>query len=416
MGEKMKTLFIDCFAGIAGDMFMGAMLDLGVPLNAFENRMKGLRFHEYEFDVKKTRKSGFAGTDAKVIVKHAHHHEHETHGHVFEHGHHHEHRGLREIEQIISAADLSDNVKNRSLKAFRLLAEAEGAVHGISPEEVHFHEVGAVDSIVDIVGAFVLLELSGVERVCASPVNVGCGTVECAHGILPVPAPATALLLQGIPTFSKGTPMERTTPTGALLLRVLADSFGAPPDGIVLGTGYGFGDRESDLPNLLRVTLYEEAAAVDAPYSSGRVVVMETNIDDMNPQDYQVLEERLFAGGALDVFFTPILMKKMRPAVRLTCIAPVNKSETLGEIVLKNSTSIGVRWSEVNRMTLRRTVVDFESSLGKVSLKVSRWGDEPIRVTAEYDDLRRLSREKGLPIGDIRAAVLAEYAARGSEK
>ena len=210
--------------------------------------------------------------------------------------------------------------------------------------------------------------------------------------------------------------MERTTPTGALLLRVLADSFGAPPDGIVLGTGYGFGDRESDLPNLLRVTLYEEAAAVNAPYSSGRVVVMETNIDDMNPQDYQVLEERLFAGGALDVFFTPILMKKMRPAVRLTCIAPVNKSETLGEIVLKNSTSIGVRWSEVNRMTLRRTVVDFESSLGKVSLKVSRWGDEPIRVTAEYDDLRRLSREKGLPIGDIRAAVLAEYAARGSEK
>ena len=416
MGEKMKTLFIDCFAGIAGDMFMGAMLDLGVPLNAFENRMKGLRFHEYEFDVKKTRKSGFAGTDAKVIVKHTHHHEHETHGHEFEHVHHHEHRGLREIEQIISAADLSDNVKNRSLKAFRLLAEAEGAVHGISPEEVHFHEVGAVDSIVDIVGAFVLLELSGVERVCASPVNVGCGTVECAHGILPVPAPATARLLQGIPTFSKGTPMERTTPTGALLLRVLADSFGAPPDGTVLGTGYGFGDRESDLPNLLRVTLYEEAAAVDAPYSSGRVVVMETNIDDMNPQDYQELEERLFAGGALDVFFTPILMKKMRPAVRLTCIAPVNKRETLGEIVLKNSSSIGVRWSEVNRMTLRRTVVDFESSLGKVSLKVSRWGDEPIRVTAEYDDLRRLSREKGLPIGDIRAAVLAEYAARGSEK
>lgn len=211
--------------------------------------------------------------------------------------------------------------------------------------------------------------------------------------------------------------MERTTPTGALLLRVLADSFGAPPEGTILATGYGFGDRESDLPNVLRVTLYEETPhEEECPYSRGKVVVMETNIDDMNPQDYQDLEERLFAEGALDVFFTPILMKKMRPAVRLTCIVPVNKREEIGEIILKNSTSIGVRWSEVNRMTLRRTVEEFSGSFGKVSVKVSRWGDTPIRVTAEYEDLKRLSRESGLPIGEIRSAVLAEYAAKGARK
>ena len=412
----MKTLYIDCFAGIAGDMFMGAMLDLGVPIDEFKNAMAGLRFHEFELDIKKTRKSGFAGTDAKVVVTHAHHHEHEKDEQEHIHAHHHTHRGLREIEQIIAASDLSENVKDRSLKAFHILAEAEGAVHGIAPEEVHFHEVGAVDSIVDVVGAFVLLELAGVERVCASPVNVGCGTVECAHGLLPVPAPATTRILQGVPTFSKGSPMERTTPTGALLLRVLADSFGAPPDGTILATGYGFGDRESDLPNLLRVTLYEEMPHEECPYSRGKVVVMETNIDDMNPQDYQDLEERLFAAGALDVFFTPILMKKMRPAVRLTSIVPVDKREKMGEIILRNSTSIGVRWSEVNRMTLRRTVEVFSSSFGKVSVKVSRWGDSPIRVTAEYEDLKRLSRENGLPIGVLRSAVLAEYAAKGTRK
>ena len=210
--------------------------------------------------------------------------------------------------------------------------------------------------------------------------------------------------------------MERTTPTGALLLRVLADSYGPPPEGTILATGYGFGDRESDLPNLLRLTLYEETSHETNPYSSGCVVVMETNIDDMNPQDYQELEERLFAAGALDVFFTPILMKKMRPAVRLTCIVPVRKREEIGEIILRNSTSIGVRWSEVNRMTLRRTVEDFYSSHGRVSVKVSRWGEKTVRATAEYEDLKRLARESGLPIGDLRTAVLSEYAAKGTRK
>lgn len=413
----MKTLYIDCFAGIAGDMFMGAMLDLGVPFDEFRGKMNGLRLPEFELEARRLRRGGFVGTDARVIVRAPAGHDDDAHHHEHDHGGphaHHGHRGLRDIEAIIASSDLSERVKERSLRAFRLLAEAEGAVHGISPDEVHFHEVGAVDSIVDITGAFVLLEMAGIDRVCASAVNTGCGTVECAHGIMPVPAPATARLLTGVPVFSRGVPMERTTPTGALLLRVLADSFGAPPSGVILGTGYGFGDRESDLPNLLRVTLYDEVPRAQLPYSQGRVAVMETNIDDMNPQDYQILAERLFEAGSLDVFFTPILMKKMRPAVRLTCVAPLGEREKLGEIILKHSTSIGLRWSEVDRMTLRRELKTFSSSFGEVRVKVSRWGDETVHVTAEYEDLKRLSREHGVPLGELRTAILGEFAAKGA--
>ncbi len=411
-GATVKTLYIDCFAGIAGDMFMGAMLDLGVPFERFREKMDGLRFHEFELEARRVRKGGLMGTDARVIVPRSHDGADDGAEGGREHRHH-AHRGLREIEAIVAAADLSPDVRERSLSAFRLLAEAEGAVHGIAPEEVHFHEVGAVDSIVDIVGAFVLLELAGVERVCASPVNVGCGTVECAHGVLPVPAPATARLLRGVPVFSAGAPMERTTPTGALLLRALARSYGPPPAGVMLASGYGFGDRESDLPNVLRVTLYEEENDAARPYSSGRVAVLETNVDDMNPQDYQDLEERLFDAGALDVFFTPIMMKKMRPAVRLTCIGACDDREKLGEIVLKYSTSIGLRWYDAGRMTLRRSFVDFASSFGPVRLKVAKWGELPVRVTVEYDDLRRISRETGKPVGELRAALLREYAGKG---
>lgn len=442
----MKTLYLDCFAGIAGDMFLGALLDLGADRAAFENELRKLNLPGYALSVERVRRGGFAGTDVHVLTEeeghdhhhdhghedsheHCHHHDHghehhcheepcckEHHEHVHEHeehdhvhSHHHVHRGLKEIREIITNSALSSHVKEQTLSAFQLLAEAEGSVHGISPEEVHFHEVGAIDSIVDITGAFILLELLGIEKVCASPVNVGSGTVRCAHGIMPVPAPATARLLEGIPVFANGEPMERTTPTGALLLRQLVSSFGAAPAGVIRATGYGFGDRQSDLPNMLRVTLIDEGASEGRPYSSGAVAVLETNIDDMNPQDYQNLEELLFENGALDVFFTSIMMKKMRPAVRLTCVAPLDQREKLGEIVLRNSSSIGIRWSEVSRMTLRRKIVPFESSLGVVAMKLSSWGSEVIRATPEYEDVRRIAREKDVPVSEVRQIVLNEY-------
>ncbi len=432
----MRTLYLDCFAGIAGDMFLGALLDLGVDKEEFKKKMRSLNLDGFEISAERVRRSGFMGTDVKVIAEdarddehkhhrrddgheHHHHDEHEhhhhdgsEHHHEHEHSHHHVHRGLHEIREIIENSPLSEKVRERSLNAFALLAEAEGSVHGISPEEVHFHEVGAVDSIADIVGSFVLLEMLGVDRVCASAVNVGSGTVKCMHGVLPVPAPATARLLEGIPVFSRGEPMERTTPTGALLLRVLADSFGLAPDGKILATGYGFGDRESDLPNMLRAVLIDEAGKTELPYSVGKVAVMETNIDDMNPQDYQDLEDRLFAAGALDVFFTSIMMKKMRPAVRLTCIAPLEKRETLGEIILRYSSSIGVRWSESSRMTLRRRIQPFESSFGTVAMKLSSWGDEVVRVTPEYDDLRRIAQTEGVALNELRTKILSEFNAK----
>lgn len=397
----MRTLYLDCFSGIAGDMFLGALLDMGLDEEAFRSQLERLGLSGYELTVSHGRQNGFMGTSVRVRTL--------SEGHV--------HRGLHEIEDMISGSSLSDRVKERSLEAFRLLAEAEGAVHGVSPEEVHFHEVGAIDSIVDIVGAMILLDSLGVDRVCASPVNVGCGTVTCAHGVLPVPAPATARLLEGVPVYSRGEPMERTTPTGATLLRLLVDSFGEIPTGVMTRWGYGFGERQSDIPNMLRACVFEEMGDKKGlPYSVGRVAVLETNIDDMNPQDYQELEERLFTAGALDVFLTPIMMKKMRPAVRLTCIALLDDRELLGEMILRHSSSIGVRWSVVNRMALRRRVEPFMSSFGQVNMKYSSWDDEVLRVSPEYEDLRRLARKENMPLYDLRQQVMSEFFAQRERK
>jgi uncharacterized protein (TIGR00299 family) protein len=412
----MKTLYLDCYSGIAGDMLLGALLDLGLDQELFKKTIAGLHIGDFDVAISRIRKNGFMGTDVKVHdhhnydEDHNHDHNHEHDHHV--HEHHHFHRGFNEIADILEKSSLSETVKKRSLNAFRLLGEAEASIHGLTLEEMHFHEVGAVDSIVDIVGAFVLLEMLHADRVCASPVNVGAGTVECMHGVVPVPAPATARLLEGIPMFSKGEPMERTTPTGALLLKSLCSAFGPMPAGTIRATGYGFGDRESDLPNMLRAVLIDEDGMENSPYSTGAVAVMETNVDDMNPQDYQMLSELLFKSGALDVFFTPILMKKMRPAVRITCIAPLDKREQLGKIMLRHSTTIGVRWTETSRMTLHRKIVSFKSSLGTVSMKVSSWGSEVFHVTPEYEDLRALSQQKGIPLDQLRVAVLSEFNAK----
>ncbi len=400
----MRTLYIDCFAGIAGDMFLGALLDLGLDADEFRKKLSSLALGEYELQIRRGKRNGIAGTDVKVAVAPAHHDEQED-GHV----HAHSHRGLKEIRAIIEGSGLSEEVKKQSLSAFQILGETEAAVHGTTPEEIHFHEVGAVDSIVDIVGSFILLEMLQADRVCSSYVNVGSGTVTCAHGVMPVPAPATARLLQGVPVFSRGEAVERTTPTGALLLRMLVQSYGPAPDGTMLACGYGLGDRQTEYPNLLRLSLIEEKGSESGAYSSGKVAVLETNIDDMNPQDYQCLSERLFAAGALDVFFTPIMMKKLRPAVRLTCISRLETREALGEIILRHSSSIGVRWSEVNRMTLRRRVEAFESTLGPVAMKFSAWGDEILHVTPEYEDLKRISLAEQQPIAAVRSRVLEEF-------
>lgn len=414
----MKTLYLDCFAGIAGDMFLGAMLDLGLDREAFLKTMEGI-----------------------VLFPdghHGHHHDEDHHHHHHDHEHGsdrlsiairpwtrngvtgtkvdvealegHPHRGLADVTAIIEASPLSPWVKERSTAAFRLLAEAEGKVHGVAAEEVHFHEVGAIDSIADVIGAFVLAEMSGAGRVVCSSVNVGSGTVQCAHGLLPVPAPATAELLMGLPVHSLGSPMERTTPTGALIARCLASEFGTLPAGKILASGRGFGTRDSDIPNALRVFLMEtEDPATQDTFQRDRGVVMETNIDDMNPQYYPPVMERLFAAGALDVWLTPIHMKKGRPATMLCCLCTPEKEEPLAEILLRETTTLGLRKYTVDRMKTKHEIEVRPTEWGDVRFKTARLGGNFLRVNPEYEDVRRISEETGRPLSEVREALLRSF-------
>lgn len=421
----MKTLYLDCFAGIAGDMFLGAMLDLGLDREAFLKTMKSVvlfpahghshshdhphdHHHDHHHDhdhnhggehpnleitIAKGEKGGITGT--KVSVE------------AFED---HPHRGLSDVLAIIDGSPLSPWVKKKSEEAFRLLAAAEAKVHGTTPEEVHFHEVGAIDSIADIIGAFVLVEMAGVERTVCSPLNVGSGTVKCAHGVLPVPAPATMELLEGIPVYSQGSPMERVTPTGALLVRCLADEFGPLPAGKVLASGRGLGDREGDIPNLVRAVLVEAPREGEEDlFRRDRGVVLETNIDDMNPQYYGPVMEKLFAEGALDVWATPIIMKKGRPAITLACLCLPEKEESLGAILLRETTTLGLRKYPVDRLKTDHEIVESATSWGPVRFKIARLGGKTLRANPEFEDVRRLSEEHSIPLSLMREKLLAEF-------
>lgn len=309
---------------------------------------------------------------------------------------------------MIASSTLSDRVKREALRAFSLLADAEARVHGTTPDQIHFHEVGAVDSIIDIVGTFILVEALGWPRVLSSPLNVGSGTVECAHGILPVPAPATEFLLRGLPIFVQGTPMERTTPTGALLVKMLADGFGPIPPGRILASGFGLGNRSSeDMPNVLRALLMESGGEEDGLVHE-KLAILECNIDDMNPQDFEPVSERLFSAGALDVWTEPIYMKKGRPAVRFCCLASPDRAKDLSMTILRETTSQGVRVLETSRARLNWRLDKLSTTLGELSVKTALLGDTPLRRTPEYEDLKRLSTQHGLPMTEIRRRVALE--------
>lgn len=385
----MRTLYLDCFSGIAGDMFIGALLDTGlVSRDDFTAGLAQIDLEGYEVEIEKASRQGIAGTDIKVRS-----HEH------------HPHRHLSHILSIIEKSNLPTQVKERSAIAFRSLAEAEAEVHSSSPEEVHFHEVGAVDSIVDVIGSFLLMDMMNIDRVVSSNINVGSGTVKCDHGVMPVPAPATSKLLKGMPVYSDGDPLERTTPTGALLLKTLVDEFSSMPSGKIISTGYGLGDRDTELANVLRVTLIDEISEGIKPWESGKAVVIEANIDDMNPQDYEPAMEKLFEAGAWDVFMTPIIMKKQRPGVRLTCVAAVDLREKLAEVMLRHTTSIGVRFRVEDRMTLKRSIEKVETSLGSVRIKKSLWGDEVFQSTIEFEDLKELAKKNNISVGKARDII-----------
>lgn len=404
----MRTLYLDCYAGIAGDMFIGALLNLIPNPEIIKDeiaKIHALDSDEYKIIIEHTTKNGIAGLNFDVVPRkrnNNNNHHHDTNGHE------HHHRHLSDIEAMITGSDLSVRVKRETLRAFSILAEAEAHVHGTTPDKIHFHEVGAVDSIIDIAGAFVLMEALGWPRVISSPVNVGSGTVNCAHGTLPVPAPAAEYLLRDIPVFSAGSPMERTTPTGALLIKILADGFGTMPAGRITASGFGFGNNESeDMPNALRAVILESSGEIEGLVRE-RLSLIECNIDDMNPQDYEPVCGKLFEAGALDVWFENVMMKKSRPGIKLCCLCGPDDAVKMSRIILTDTTSQGVRLREYDRLRLNWRIEEADTSLGKVRVKVTEIDGGVLRRVPEYEDVKALAVKHNLPMWDVRRAILRE--------
>jgi len=378
----MTIAYFDCFSGISGDMTLGALVDAGLPIDVLRQELAKLDLPGYTLSSEQVRRSGLAATKVHVVLD-----EKEQPA-----------RRLADIQRIINSSSLSPVVKQKSLSIFQRLAEVEAKVHGTTPDKVHFHEVGAVDALVDIVGSIIGLEHLGVTEIIGSPVNVGAGTVHTAHGKLPVPAPATAGLLIGIPLYSSSITFELTTPTGAAIISTLASSFGPLPRMKIDRIAYGAGNKDlPGQPNVLRLMIGELAT----PYEEDTSVVIETNIDDMNPQLYDHLIELLMAKGAHDVYLTPIIMKKGRPAILLSALTDATHSDALLDTIFRETTSIGVRIQEVERKKLSREILTVETAYGKVRVKISKQGDEVMTVTPEYEDCRRIAEEKKVPLKDI---------------
>jgi uncharacterized protein (TIGR00299 family) protein len=440
----VKLLYFDCFAGAAGDMILGALLDAGLPFDELKRALGSLAVDGWDVSVDRVLKTGVSATKFRVhehthahVHPHAHSHHHHDHGH---HDHHPPslavkhassgeaspkrpsaaeagapHHSLKEIEAAIGRSALSDSGKGRAIAMFKRLAEAEAAIHGMSVDAVHLHEVGAIDSIIDIVGAVFALEWFAADRIVVSPLNVGGGMVRSAHGVFPVPAPATVKLLGQAPIYSNGIEAELLTPTGALILTEYASSFGPVPAMRVDRVGYGAGDRElKETPNVVRVLVGERTTLSETEAwrmtgvgqvegSSMRVIVLECEIDDMNPQIFGVLMDRLYAAGALEVFYASVQMKKNRPGTLMTIVARPEDRERLTDLVFRESTTIGIRYQELARECLDREMVTVSTPVGPVRFKVARRGGQILNAQPEFDDLAKLSAERGIPIKDLQA-------------
>lgn len=397
MTEMM--LHYDCFAGISGDMNLAALIDLGVTAEHLRAELSKLHLHGWELKTSRAAKMGIHGTRVDVDV-HQHHGRNQDGHHAYEH-HHHEHRSFADIRRMLEESALSERVKRDSIAIFRIIAEAESAVHERPVDEVHFHEVGAVDSIIDIVGAALCIDFLNPSKITSSPVELGGGFVKCAHGTLPVPAPATARILEGIPVTAGAVPFEMTTPTGAAIVRYYASSFEKNQSFTIRRNGVGVGHRDTEIPNLLRVWLAEAETAGDSR------VLVETNIDDMNPEIYQHVMDRLFASGADDVWLTPIIMKKNRPAVTLSVLCAASDDEKISDIIFAETTSLGLRKSSAEKTVLERETETVKTSLGDVRVKRARIGGT-VRPKPEYDDCARIAKEKDIPLRDVYDVIRKE--------
>jgi pyridinium-3,5-bisthiocarboxylic acid mononucleotide nickel chelatase len=384
----MKILYFDCFAGIAGDMTVAALLELGLPLEVLREGLASLPFSGYTLESQPVQRHGIAGTSFKVNLTEADQ----------------PHRHYSGIAAMIEAAPLNARVKELSGRIFRRLAEAEAKVHGVALERVHFHEVGAVDSIADIVGVAIGLDYLGVEKVYSSGLPFGRGFVQTAHGRLPVPTPATALLMAGIPLTGDIGAGERVTPTGAAIIAALAEGFGPPPPMVPERIGYGAGEKDfAEVPNLLRLVLGEASGAAGVA-TPDEVLSIETQVDDMNPELLGFLMERLLDAGALDVAFSALQMKKNRPGTLISVLANPGDLEKLSGIILSQSTAIGLRYYPTRRITLSRRIEERATSLGPVQVKVLGNG----RVAPEFEECRRIALEKGLPLIEVYRTVERE--------
>jgi pyridinium-3,5-bisthiocarboxylic acid mononucleotide nickel chelatase len=453
----MRIGYLECFSGISGDMLLGALVDSGVSFEMLAETTAALNV-DARLERRKVMRGGLTGTKVDVITaeqdqQHAHDHEqshdhaheaHPSHEHAHNHEHAHEHahearsshehshepapkhthaphRHLSAILKIIQAAPVSEPVKICASRAFQLLGEAEAAIHSIPIEKVHFHEVGAVDTIVDIVCAAAGCEALGVGRWLASPLNVGSGTVKCQHGTLPVPAPATLALLGSAPVYSAGPPMERVTPTGAALLRMLDVEYVSLPAMRVAATGYGAGGRDTPgEPNLLRLLVGDEsltAAAIAPPNGTSEpIAVLETVIDDSNPQLLAWVSELLLASGAWDVYRAAVQMKKGRTGVQITVLSSPDRLPALREILFRETTTIGLRWRIENKLALDRAFVNVATPWGQVRMKIARWpSGEAANASPEYEDCRALAAQHAVPLKDVMQAAMQAYASSTKE-
>ncbi len=385
-----RILYFDCASGASGDMLLGAVVDLGLPLDTLRGELAKLPLEGYRLESSRVNRSGLAATKVDVIAEAA--------GQP--------HRHLRHVVAILQGSSLPAPVRERAGALFRRLAEAEAAVHGTSPEKVHFHEVGAVDSIVDIVGGVIALDWLCASRCVASPLNVGTGTVTMSHGTFPVPPPATASLVAGVPVYGAGEG-ELLTPTGALLVTAYATAYGPLPPLRIEKVGHGAGSRDTKgRPNVLRLIVGEDAAGEP---SVDRVLVLETEIDDGSPQLLGPLVDRLLGAGALDAFFTPVQMKKGRPGVLVTVIAPPSAREALEEILFRETTTLGVRRQEWLRSALERETARVETAYGPIRVKIGRRHGTVYNAWPEFDDCQRAAGEKGVAIKEVLAAALAAW-------
>ncbi len=480
----MKVLYYECFSGISGDMNLAALIDLGVDQEFLINELSKLNLNEeFNLEIKKDTKNGISGTKFDVILtrpEHSSHkhlsdikniinnsgpvldeseYHHNAHRHLsdiedivnhsipaLDESEHHNnaHRHLSDIEHIINNSDLSENVKKLSLEIFMKIAVAEAKVHDKPIEEVHFHEVGAIDSIVDIVGCAIAIDYLAPDKIICSPIQVGGGFIKCAHGLIPVPVPATVEILKNMPLRYGAVLFETTTPTGAAILAAITDEFVEKPDFLIEKIGYGLGTRVMEIPNVLRVCLgslydfktdFESAIKLEtntntktisesaikleintntkassetdnkADSKSDLIIdnqfVIETNIDDMNPEFYNYVEEKLFSAGALDVFKTPVMMKKGRSAMKLSILVKPSDEEAVLDIVFRETTSIGVRKFAVEKKMLRREYKKIQTKYGEITIKYAFLKGEMIKYKAEYDDCKKIALAKGIPIMNI---------------